>query len=237
MTPRGRTVRIVAVGRYLGALAGILVILYALVFFTGDSATPKLGLDLRGGTTVTLHGEDDRRQAADAGRLSTWPGRSSSSGSTASVSPRPRWSPQGTGPIVDLGAGRERGAGQSVGQTAQLRLRPVIFSAAAAPAAPSGSATPSASGSATPSGAATPSASGLAQGGGRLRLGEPAGLRPGADLGRRRTSTSPPAAPSGSAAVPSAPAQTADPTARSRPRRPPASTRSSTRRPSPTSRS
>ena len=33
------------VGRYLGALAGILVILYALVFFTGDSSTPKLGLD------------------------------------------------------------------------------------------------------------------------------------------------------------------------------------------------
>ena len=31
------------IGRYLGALAGILVILYALVFFTGDSSTPKLG--------------------------------------------------------------------------------------------------------------------------------------------------------------------------------------------------
>ena len=28
----------------------ILVVLYALMFFTGDSATPKLGLDLQGGT-------------------------------------------------------------------------------------------------------------------------------------------------------------------------------------------
>ncbi|RZL67097.1 MAG: protein translocase subunit SecD, partial [Rhodococcus sp. (in: high G+C Gram-positive bacteria)] len=41
--------------RYL-ALFGVLVVaLYALVFFTGDkSATPKLGIDLQGGTRVTL---------------------------------------------------------------------------------------------------------------------------------------------------------------------------------------
>ena len=42
------------VARYLGALVGILAVLYALVFFTGDSPNPRLGLDLQGGTTVTL---------------------------------------------------------------------------------------------------------------------------------------------------------------------------------------
>ena len=46
--------RSLPVGRYLGAFVLILAVLYALVFFTGSSRTPQLGLDLRGGTTVTL---------------------------------------------------------------------------------------------------------------------------------------------------------------------------------------
>jgi preprotein translocase subunit SecD len=41
--------------RYLALFAGIVVVLYALVFFTGDGrAAPKLGIDLQGGTRVTL---------------------------------------------------------------------------------------------------------------------------------------------------------------------------------------
>ncbi|HST64079.1 MAG TPA: protein translocase subunit SecD, partial [Mycobacteriales bacterium] len=55
------------IGRYLGVLAGILVVLYALVFFTGDSATPKLGLDLEGGTQVTLQAQTtDNRDPSSA---------------------------------------------------------------------------------------------------------------------------------------------------------------------------
>ncbi len=47
------------VSRYFAALGVIIVALYALVFFTGpggygDKLKPKLGLDLQGGTTVTL---------------------------------------------------------------------------------------------------------------------------------------------------------------------------------------
>ena len=42
-------------GRYLAFFAMIVVVLYALVFFTGDGKpTPKLGIDLQGGTRVTL---------------------------------------------------------------------------------------------------------------------------------------------------------------------------------------
>jgi len=41
--------------RYLATFVGIVVVLYALVFFTGDrQLTPKLGIDLEGGTRVTL---------------------------------------------------------------------------------------------------------------------------------------------------------------------------------------
>ncbi|PZS29232.1 MAG: protein translocase subunit SecD, partial [Pseudonocardiales bacterium] len=42
------------VGRYFLALAAIVALIYGLVFFTGSTRTPKLGLDLQGGTTVTL---------------------------------------------------------------------------------------------------------------------------------------------------------------------------------------
>nr|WP_198428107.1 protein translocase subunit SecD [Nocardia bovistercoris] len=39
----------------LGVYAALLAVIYALVFFTGDKApTPKLGIDLQGGTRVTL---------------------------------------------------------------------------------------------------------------------------------------------------------------------------------------
>jgi preprotein translocase subunit SecD len=41
-------------GRYFGAFLAIVGILYGLIYFTGDTRTPQLGLDLRGGTTVTL---------------------------------------------------------------------------------------------------------------------------------------------------------------------------------------
>jgi preprotein translocase subunit SecD len=41
--------------RLLGVYAALLAVIYALVFFTGDkAATPKLGIDLQGGTRVTL---------------------------------------------------------------------------------------------------------------------------------------------------------------------------------------
>ncbi|MFC6090823.1 protein translocase subunit SecD [Saccharothrix lopnurensis] len=41
--------------KYLGAFVLIVVALYSLVFFTGNGkATPKLGIDLQGGTRVTL---------------------------------------------------------------------------------------------------------------------------------------------------------------------------------------
>ena len=41
--------------RYLAAFVAVVASLYALVLFTGDgNPTPKLGIDLQGGTRVTL---------------------------------------------------------------------------------------------------------------------------------------------------------------------------------------
>ncbi|HEX2301617.1 MAG TPA: protein translocase subunit SecD, partial [Pseudonocardiaceae bacterium] len=60
--------------RYLAVFAGIVAILYSLVFFTGSgSPTPKLGIDLQGGTRVTLtartvDGQEPPRESLDQAR-------------------------------------------------------------------------------------------------------------------------------------------------------------------------
>ena len=142
------------IGRYLGALVGILAILYALVFFTGDSPKPKLGLDLEGGTQVTLQAKttdgkppgsaslDQARQIIER-RVN---GLGVAEAEVVTQSPDR---------IVISVPGANGDAAKSVGQTAQLRLRPVITSAAAPATPPSGTATPS--GSASPSGSPSPS--------------------------------------------------------------------------------
>ena len=53
------------VARYLGALAGVLAILYALAFLTGSTHTPKMGLDLQGGMHLALEVDDSKGVVAD----------------------------------------------------------------------------------------------------------------------------------------------------------------------------
>ena len=55
--------------RYFGAFLLVVAVLYGLVFFTGDTRTPQLGLDLRGGTTVTLTAATPDGQAPDPTEL------------------------------------------------------------------------------------------------------------------------------------------------------------------------
>ena len=195
------------VGRYLGALAGILVVLYALVFFTGDSSTPKLGLDLEGGTQVTLQAQttdnkppssaalDQARQIIER-RVN---GLGVAEAEVVTQSPDR---------IVISVPGANGDAAKSVGQTAQLRLRPVIYSAAAAATPPSGAATPSAG----TSGSAAPSASASAQPSGSAT---PQGLAPApAPSGGAVTNTVPPpaSAPAATAPAATAPADAGPPT-------------------------
>lgn len=145
------------VGRYLASLAGIVAVLYALVFFTGDSPTPRLGLDLQGGTTVTLQartedGQPPSREALDQARQIIERRVNGLGVAEAEVVT------QGGDRVVISVPGTSSDEAKTVGQTAQLRFRPVIASGTAAPA-PAGTPTPSVTPapSATPSGTARPS--------------------------------------------------------------------------------
>lgn len=57
------------VARYFLALLALLMALYAGLFLGGDDYTPKLGLDLRGGTTVTLRALTDDGNAPSSSDL------------------------------------------------------------------------------------------------------------------------------------------------------------------------
>jgi preprotein translocase subunit SecD len=124
--------------RYLAAFAGVVVVLYALVFFTGDGrAVPKLGIDLQGGTRVTLvartetGGEPPREQLLQAQQIiEERVNGLGVSGAEVVL--------DGTNLTITV-PGQEGEQARSLGQTAQLRFREVIGGpVAAAPPAPPG---------------------------------------------------------------------------------------------------
>src|SRR4051794_5469030 len=193
----------------LGVLLGLFVVLYGLMFLTG-ATKPKLGLDLQGGTSVTL-----------TPRLVEGGGRPTSGSIDKAVDIiRQRVNGLGVseadvkraGDRIEIavpGRGRDEVV-DLVGQTAQLNFREVFQQAAATPApppstpapgatppapAPSASApaaTPAPSGSASPRAAGQPGASSTAAGLGPAAAAPPAPVDPGA------------AAPSGTASDPAA---------------------------------
>jgi preprotein translocase subunit SecD len=200
-------------GRYIGVLFAVTALLYALVFFTGSSRTPRLGLDLQGGTTVTLTARTESGGP---------PSRESLEQARQIINDRVNGLGVAESEVVTEGQDRivisvpgERGEqARQLGQTALLRFRPVKagpFPAAAAPAP--GSATPTASGSgaatptATPtqSGQASPSSTPSAQGRPVPPLAAAATTAPSGSGTAKPTATAkPPAAPT-------APADPADP--------------------------
>jgi preprotein translocase subunit SecD len=198
------------VGRYLGALVGILAILYALVFFTGNTHSPKLGLDLQGGTQVTLaaktpDGGPPSKESMEQAREILLQRVNGAGVASAEVVI------QGNNRLVISVTGENADKAKDLAATAQLLFRPVI---AAYPVAPPANPTPSAPGSAPPSGrpsgspspSPTPKASssptGSASPSPRGRPVPPAALAPTA------TPTSPKATPTSPKATgtPSAPA-------------------------------
>ncbi|THJ76243.1 protein translocase subunit SecD [Candidatus Frankia alpina] len=142
----------------LGVLGGLFVVLYGLMAGTGNW-TPRLGLDLQGGTSVILTPRATTGSAVDSGAvdqavdiirqrvdgLGVAESEVHRTGNQIEISVPGR----GRSDVVDL-----------VGQTAELRFREVYEAAAATPAssgaavpspAPSGAAVPSPAPSATPS--------------------------------------------------------------------------------------
>ncbi|GAA3382855.1 protein translocase subunit SecD [Cryptosporangium minutisporangium] len=221
--PRGQ----LRAGRYLASLAVIVIALYALVFFQGDGSlkeklTPRLGLDLQGGTTVTLRAAQAGGKAPDAEQLEQArqiiENRVNGTGvAEAEVVT------EGNSNIVINAPGENNDAIKQVGEPAQLRFRAVLESAqdivaikaaAAATVTPSpttsgtASPSPSTSGSASPTPstsakvAASPSTS-SGGGGGGAPAAAPAAVPAAEDTPSPTPSTSasakPSATPSGSA--------------------------------------
>ncbi len=112
-------------GRYLAFFLFIVVLLYGLVFGTGDhKLSPKLGIDLQGGTRVTLTartetGEAPSKEALDQARqIIENRVNGIGVGGTEVVL-------DGTNLIITV-PGEEGEQAKSLGQTAQLRFRAVI---------------------------------------------------------------------------------------------------------------
>ncbi|MEU8189538.1 protein translocase subunit SecD, partial [Micromonospora carbonacea] len=160
-------------GRQLAVLGLIFVVLYLLVFFSGgasggfkDRLEPRLGLDLVGGTRLTLEatnsldGRPPTAENLEEARQIIENRVNAYGVAEAEVVT------EGNRNIVISLPGENRDL-TDVGSAAELRFRKVLKAAdgsgaAAAPAptptpAPSGSASPAPSGSAKPSGSASPS--------------------------------------------------------------------------------
>ncbi len=112
-------------GRYLAIFALIVVALYSLVFFTGDhQPKPKLGIDLQGGTRVTLtartpNGAPPSKESLDQARqiIETRVNGMGVSGSEVTQ--------DGANLVITVpGAGGEQA--KQLGQTAELNFRRVV---------------------------------------------------------------------------------------------------------------
>jgi preprotein translocase subunit SecD len=134
--------------RYFGAFILIVASLYALVFFAGDTRTPQLGLDLRGGTTVTLTARTPNGQAPAPEDLELARQIIEQRVNGLGVA-EAEVVTEGDSNIVISVPGDDGQQARELGATAQLRFRPVIQAPEPAGPAPTDS-------EATPTDGATP---------------------------------------------------------------------------------
>ncbi len=146
-------------GRYLAFFALIVVALYALVFFTGSGKpTPKLGIDLQGGTRVTLSarnpdgGDPPRESLEQARSIIERRVNGIGVGGTEVVL-------DGSNVVITV-PGEQGDQAKTLGKTAKLGFRKVVTSQPVTPvpqpsAPPQSSAPPASSGA--PSASAPPS--------------------------------------------------------------------------------
>ncbi len=171
--------------RYLAIFLALLVGVYLLVFLTGDKkAEPKLGIDLQGGTRVTLTARtpDGSRPTQDALNqaqqiISSRVNGLGVSGSEVVI--------DGDNLVITV-PGNDSSEARNLGQTARLYIRPVIHVIAAQQARQPGE------------------QAGPAQG------GPPAG-QPGAPQGQPAPPPEAPLAPAEQGGVPGAPAEQTEP--------------------------
>jgi preprotein translocase subunit SecD len=128
-------------GRYFAAFVLIVAALYGLIFFTGTDRTPQLGLDLRGGTTVTLtartpDGQPPAQEELELARQIIEQRVNGLGVAEAEVVT------EGDSNIVISVPGEDGEQARELGATAQLRFRPVVQGPEPAGPAPAESAEP-----------------------------------------------------------------------------------------------
>ncbi|MDF2979150.1 MAG: protein-export rane protein [Actinomycetospora sp.] len=112
-------------GRYLAAFVAIVTVLYGLVFLTGDgSPTPKLGIDLQGGTRVTLTARTETGAAPTPDQLNL--ARQIIDQRVNGLGVSGAEVVQDGNNLVITVPGQEGDQARSLGQTARLYFRPVI---------------------------------------------------------------------------------------------------------------
>lgn len=170
-----------AQGRPGRALAVILIAMVALTagMFLSKQTTPRLGIDLAGGTSITLKAKSEpgKPDAINETNMNTAVGIIERRVNGLGVSEAEVQTQGRDHIIVNIPKGmNEKQAREQVGTTAQLYFRPVLAFADGAPAAPDASQSPSPAPSASGSGApkagdgkksspsATPSSSATSQG-------------------------------------------------------------------------
>jgi preprotein translocase subunit SecD len=202
-------------GRYLAFFLFIVVLLYGLMFGTGDhKPTPKLGIDLQGGTRVTLTartetGAAPSREALDQARQII-ENRVNGIGVTGTEVVL-----DGNNIIITV-PGEEGEQAKDLGQTAQLRFRAVVGQPQAAQPAPEDSAGESTEPSTPPSESSTPPATESSpppsEGAPQGRPAPAVAEQPGTTDPSAPPATDPSAPPSGTESDELDPAALADPT-------------------------
>lgn len=146
--------------RYFVALAAILAVLYALVFFTGNKKpTPKLGLDLQGGTSMILEAKLPNGGVPDKDKMEQARAIIADRVNLTGVA-EPEVVREGKQNIVvNIAGTSERDELKKLVQPAEMRFRKVLNTTADTAASVP---TPSASASTAPSGSAAPAASSAA---------------------------------------------------------------------------
>ncbi|WP_442906773.1 protein translocase subunit SecD [Kitasatospora sp. NBC_01246] len=202
-------------GRALALILVVTVGLVALMFGTGHTK-PRLGIDLAGGTSITLSAKSTDPKAINKSNMDIATGIIEQRVNGMGVSEAEVQTQGDRNIIVNIPKGGDKqSAVDQVGTTAQLYFRPVLALAPSGVQAPAPSASPSASGSAapsaTPSATGTPAASAGAPSASATKQGRAVGEALAADAtptpaatGSASTAPSAPAA-----ATPSAPAPTA----------------------------
>ncbi|WP_199199508.1 protein translocase subunit SecD [Amycolatopsis sp. CA-128772] len=191
-------------GRYLALFALIVIVLYALVFLTGNhKPTPKLGIDLQGGTRVTL-----TARTPDGGQ----PTRESLNQARQIIERRVNGiGVSGTEVLLDGNnvvitvPGEQGDQAKNLGKTAKLGFRKVVANATQPVVPPQTTTPPPATGTPTSGApASTPPSSGapVASSGAPSSTKSGGGGAPGAAPAQQQSST--PAAPSSSATPPPA---------------------------------